>query len=65
MKQQKQNVLIAVLILALVLSITLNWLQSDQLSNLMERVEDMEYAQSVLSSQIDELETKGGVENED
>lgn len=56
MKQQKQNALIIVLLLALVWSIVLNWLQSEQVSRLMEEIENMEYVQSVLSTHIDELE---------
>lgn len=55
MKQQKQNALIIVLLLALVWSIVLNWLQSEQVSRLMEEIENMEYVQSVLSTHIDEL----------
>lgn len=63
MKQQKQNVLIVVLLLALTWSIILNWLQGEQVSRLMKEMEEMEYVQTVLSSQIDELEQKEEVEN--
>lgn len=63
MKQQKQNVLIVVLLLALTWSIILNWLQGEQVSRLMKEMEEMEYVQTVLSSQIDELEQKEGVED--
>ncbi|GAY30688.1 hypothetical protein [Prevotella sp. MGM2] len=63
MKQQKQNVLIVVLLLALTWSIILNWLQGEQVSRLMKEMEEMEYVQTVLSSQIDELEQKEKVED--
>lgn len=63
MKQQKQNVLIVVLLLALTWSIILNWLQGEQVSRLMKEMEKMEYVQTVLSSQIDELEQKEEVED--
>lgn len=63
MKQQKQNVLIVVLLLALTWSIILNWLQGEQVSRLMKEIEEMEYVQTVLSSQIDELEQKEEVED--
>lgn len=63
MKQQKQNVLIVVLLLALTWSIILNWLQGEQVSRLMKEMEEMEYVQTVLSSQIDELEQKKEVED--
>lgn len=43
MKQQKQNVLIVVLLLALTWSIILNWLQGEQVSRLMKEMEEMEY----------------------
>ena len=63
MKQQKQNVLIVVLLLALTWSIILNWLQGEQVSRLMKEMEEMEYVQTVLSSQIDGLEQKEEVED--
>lgn len=63
MKQQKQNVLIVVLLLALTWSIILNWLQGEQVSRLMKEMEEMEYVQTVLSSQIDELEQNEEVED--
>lgn len=63
MKQQKQNVLIVVLLLALTWSIILNWLQGEQVSRLMKEMEEMEYVQTALSSQIDELEQKEEVED--
>lgn len=63
MKQQKQNVLIVVLLLTLTWSIILNWLQGEQVSRLMKEMEEMEYVQTVLSSQIDELEQKEKVED--
>lgn len=63
MKQQKQNVLIVVLLLALTWSIILNWLQGEQVSRLMKEMEEMKYVQTVLSSQIDELEQKEEVED--
>lgn len=63
MKQQKQNVLIVVLLLALTWSIILNWLQGEQVSRLMKEMEEREYVQTVLSSQIDELEQKEEVED--
>ena len=63
MKQQKQNVLIVVLLLALTWSIILNWLQGEQVSRLMKEMQEMEYVQTVLSSQIDELEQNEEVED--
>lgn len=63
MKQQKQNVLIVVLLLALTWSIILNWLQGEQVSRLMKEMEEMEYVQTAPSSQIDELEQKEEVED--
>lgn len=62
MKQQKQNVLIVVLLLALTWSIILNWLQGNQVSRLMKEMNEMEYVQSVLSSHIEELERMEGEE---
>lgn len=63
MKQQKQNALIIVLLLALAWSIVLNCLQSEQVGRLMEEIENMEYIQSVLSTHIDELENMEEAEN--
>ena len=56
MKQQKKNLLIVVLMLALVWSIVLNWLQSEQVDRLMSEIEDMEYLQTELTSYFNELE---------
>lgn len=56
MKQQKKNLMIALLVLALIWSIIINLLQSAQVDRLMNQVEDLEYLQTVLTSHIDELE---------
>ena len=56
MKQQKKDLLIVFLVLALLWSLLLNWLQSEQVGRLMEEVEDMEYLQTVLTSHINGLE---------
>ena len=62
MKQQKKDVLIVVLLLILVWSIILNWLQGNQVSRLMKEAEDMEQIQVALSSHIEELERVEGIE---
>lgn len=62
MKQQKQNFVIALLLILLAWSIVLNWLQGNQVSRLMKEMEEMEYTQSVLSSHIEELERTEGEE---
>lgn len=64
MKQKKQNVLIVFLLLALAWSIALNWYQGNQVNRLMEEVDNMEYTQSILSSQIQEMENEEGNEYE-
>ena len=64
MKQKKQNVLIALLLILLAWSIILNWLQGEQVGRLMREIEDMEHVQSALSSHIEELESMEGVEYE-
>lgn len=62
MKRQKQNFVIALLLMLLAWSIVLNWLQGNQVSRLMKEMEEMEYTQSVLSSHIEELERMEGEE---
>lgn len=62
MKQQKQKVVITLLLILLVWSLILNWLQGNQVSRLMNEMRDMEYIQSVLSSHIEELERGEGEE---
>lgn len=62
MKQQKQKVVITLLLILLAWSIILNWLQDNQVSRLMEEMKEMEYTQSVLSSHIEELERMEGEE---
>lgn len=57
MKQEKKDLLIAILVFTLAWSIILNLLQGEQVGRLMKEIEDMEYLQPVLSSHIDELET--------
>lgn len=57
MKQEKKDLLIAILVFTLAWSIILNLLQGEQVSRLLKEIEDMEYLQTVLSSHIDELET--------
>lgn len=64
MKQEKKDWLIVALVFALAWSIILNWLQGEQVDQLMKEVEDMEYLQSVLTSHINELEGNENV-NED
>lgn len=59
MKQHKKDFLIVFLVLALLWSLFLNWLQSKQVDRLMEEVKNMEYLQTVLTSHIDELEGNG------
>lgn len=56
MKDRKQNLLIVLLLIALAISLLLNWLQGEQVSRLMNEIGEMEYIQSVLSSHIEELE---------
>ena len=56
MKQEKKDLLIVVLVLALAWSIILNWLQGEQVDRLTKQVDDMEYLQTVLTSQAEELE---------
>lgn len=62
MKQQKQKVVITLLLILLVWSLILNWLQGNQVSRLMKEMDEMEYVQSVLSSHIEELERGEGEE---
>lgn len=62
MKQQKQKVVITLLLILLVWSLILNWLQGNQVSRLMKEMNEMEYVQSVLSSHIEELERMDGEE---
>lgn len=62
MKPRKQNLIIASLLLLLIWSITLNLLQGEQVDRLMKEMEDMEYVQSVLSAQLQELEGQEDVE---
>lgn len=62
MKQQKQKVVITLLLILLVWSLILNWLQGNQVSRLMKEMNEMEYVQSVLSSHIEELERMKGEE---
>ncbi len=62
MKQQKQKVVITLLLILLVWSLILNWLQGNQVSRLMKEINEMEYVQSVLSSHIEELERMEGEE---
>lgn len=57
MKQEKKDLLIAILVFTLAWSIILNLLQGEQVGRLLKEIEDMEYLQTVLSSHIDELET--------
>lgn len=56
MKQKNKDLLIVVLVLVLVWSVLLNWFQDEQVDRLMKQVEDMEYLQTVLTSQVEELE---------
>ena len=62
MKQQTQKVVITLLLILLVWSLILNWLQGNQVSRLMKEMNEMEYVQSVLSSHIEELERMEGEE---
>ena len=62
MKPRKQNLIIAVLLMLLVWSVILNILQGEQIEKLMKEVKDMEYTQSIISSQIQQLEDQEGVE---
>lgn len=50
------------LLIFLVLSLLLNWIQTNHIDQLHQEIEDMEYLQTVLTSHINELELKG-VEN--
>lgn len=57
MKQRNQNVLTWWLFIFLVLSLVLNWVQTNHIEQLRKEVENMEYLQAVLTSHINELET--------
>lgn len=63
MKQDNQNFIIAVLLILLGISIILNFLQGNQVERLMQEVQDLEYVQSVMSSQIQSLEAEEGLED--
>lgn len=56
MKQENKDIAIAALAALLLLSAILNWLQCEQTDRLLERIEEMEHYQSVISSQVDEIE---------
>lgn len=58
MKQRNQDALIWGLIIFLVLSLLLNWIQTNHIEQLHQEIEDMEYLQTVLTSHINELEEK-------
>lgn len=62
MKPRKQNLIIAVLLMLLIWSVILNFLQGEQIEKLMKEVKNMEYTQSIISSQIQQLEDQEGVE---
>ena len=62
MKQENKDIAIVALMALLILSVILNWLQSEQSDRLIEQIEAMEYYQQVLSSHVDELENMEGAE---
>lgn len=57
MKQRNQNALTWGLFIFLVLSLLLNWVQTNHIEQLREDVEDMEQLQIVLTTYINELES--------
>ncbi len=57
MKQRNQNALTWGLFIFLVLSLLLNWVQTNHIDQLREEVEDMEQLQTVLTTYINELES--------
>lgn len=56
MKQENKDILITTLLVLLIFSVILNWLQCKQSDRLIEQIQEMEYYQSVISSQVDALE---------
>lgn len=59
MKERNQNTLFWSLLICLLLSVLLNWIQTNYIQHLDQEIEDMEYLQSVLTSHVHELEQKG------
>lgn len=60
LRQPDPNFIILGLFLLLILSIALNWIQTNHIDRLLGEIEDMEYVQSRLSSHIEQLEAREG-----
>lgn len=56
MKQRKQNTLTWGLLIFLILSLLLNWVQTNHIEQLRKEVDDMEYLQTILTDHINDLE---------
>lgn len=65
MRQPNSKTIIVGLIMLLVCSLILNYLQDQQVNRLMNEIESLEYVQEALSDHIDDLEvTRDSLEYE-